>query len=184
MQALGPAPRFIGIIMCPKAKKYYSINPGTFQSSDTISTFPRKRGRREAESSGKCESCQNYITSESKRFRKAARHSSAESSEPRKPKVARMKDHPYEYWSRPPSKPLKFILESPAFNGEAVEEPWNNFERVEADDEAVEEDGPNSSEIVHTNMRRQQPRSKPEKNRIIIIFRNKIYYMPVDTYRC
>ena len=37
---------------------------------------------------------QNFITSESKRFRKAARHRSAESSEPRKPKVAKMKDQP------------------------------------------------------------------------------------------
>ena len=37
---------------------------------------------------------QNFITSESKRFRKAARQRSAESSEPRKPKVARTKDQP------------------------------------------------------------------------------------------
>ena len=36
----------------------------------------------------------NTLTSESKRFRKAARHRSAESSEPRKPKVAKMKDQP------------------------------------------------------------------------------------------
>ena len=51
-------------------------------------------------------------------------------------------------------------LESPNFNGEAVDNP----EERDEEDVAVllVEAGPNSSEIVHTKIRRQQPKSRPE----------------------